>query len=145
MHYLLPHAALKLKQGRVPFAVDMKITDDAGADQVEDIRQKVSRAAFEVGAAISGGSIDLGAGADTLTLGNFTNSLSATNVETVTGGTGWSGRPASRRRAELSGAWIFGGSPGAGDCGSCCACAPRNAPAQEICHDQTSGSPPAVG
>ena len=34
------------------------------------------------------GSVDLGAGGDTLTLANFTNRVSIANVETVQGGTG---------------------------------------------------------
>ena len=39
-------------------------------------------------AAAASASIDLGAGNDTLTLGNFANSATVSNVETLTGGTG---------------------------------------------------------
>ena len=41
-----------------------------------------------LGAAVSGGSVDLGANNDTLRLANGTNSVSVTNTETVLGGTG---------------------------------------------------------
>ncbi len=38
--------------------------------------------------ALTNASIDLGAGNDTLTFGNFTNSATVANTETITGGTG---------------------------------------------------------
>ena len=41
-----------------------------------------------LGTALVNGSIDLGAGNDTLTLANGTNSASVSNTETVTGGSG---------------------------------------------------------
>ena len=40
-----------------------------------------------LGAAASNASFDLGAGADTLTFGNFVNTATLSNVETITGGT----------------------------------------------------------
>ena len=39
-------------------------------------------------AVVTGGIVDLGAGTDTLTFGNFTNSATVSNVETITGGAG---------------------------------------------------------
>ena len=40
------------------------------------------------GAALTAATIDLGAGSDSLTLFNGTNSATVSNVETITGGTG---------------------------------------------------------
>lgn len=37
--------------------------------------------------AVTSGSYNLGSGLDTITLGNFANSLTVSNVETITGGT----------------------------------------------------------
>ena len=41
-----------------------------------------------LGTAVINGSVDLGAGNDTLKLANFTNPVSVTNTETVIGGAG---------------------------------------------------------
>src|SRR5690606_22568261 len=40
-----------------------------------------------MGSLVSDGSIDLGGGADKLTLGNFTNTVTVANVESLLGGT----------------------------------------------------------
>ena len=58
------------------------------AEQRGDAGRRFRQRRHHSRTALSNASIDLGAGNDTLTFGNFTNTATVANVETITGGTG---------------------------------------------------------
>ena len=78
------------------------VTGGAGSDALTGFENIIGSGFADVVTGVSGGIIDLGAGADSLTLVNGTNSVTVSNTETITGGTGADTRHprrGARRRA----------------------------------------------